>query len=70
MYALAVYQHYTRKLDMDHVVKIRKFFWDLGYEETMQLMDAFHESLLLCVTDKSWVLDMFGKCWIDPYFCL
>ena len=61
MYALTVYQHYTRKLDMDHVLKIRKTFWSVGYEDSMLLLDSFHESLLLCVTDKSWVLDMFGE---------
>ena len=61
MYAIAVYQHYTRRLDMDHVTKIRKTFWEHGYGESMIKMDAFHESLLLCVMEKSWVLDMFGE---------
>ena len=61
MYALGVYQHYTLNVDMDHVLKIRKMIGELGYEECMQKMDKFQNGLLLCLTDKSWVLDLFGK---------
>ena len=61
MYALASYQHYTYKLDMDHVVTIRDMIRDLGYEESLEKMDAFHHDLLLCLSGKSWVLDLFGK---------
>ena len=61
MYALAVYEHYTLNVDMDHVLKIRKMMGELGYEECMHKMDKFQNGLLLCLTDKSWVLDLFGK---------
>ena len=61
MYAVECYRRYALKLDMDHVIKLRKMVWELGYEEAMVKMDNFHDSLMLCVTDKSWVLDFFGK---------
>ena len=61
MYALACYQHYTTKLDMDHVLTIRKMVWEKDYESRMTILDRFQDGLLLCMTDKSWVLDIFGK---------
>ena len=61
MYALSCYQHYSIKLDMDHVITIRQMLGKLGYETCMEKMDTFHEGLLLCVSEKSWVLDLFGK---------
>ena len=61
MYAVECYQRYTLKLDMDHVTKIRKMVWELGYEDAMVKMDNFHDSLLRCVTNKGWMMDFFGK---------
>lgn len=61
MYALASYQHYAVKLDMDHVIQIRRLIRDFGYEECMVKLDSFHDGLLLCMSNKSWVLDLFGK---------
>ena len=60
MYALAAYQHYAVELDMDHVIKIRTMIDPESYEDCMDIMAAFHENLLLCLTDRSWVLDIFG----------
>ena len=69
MYALAVYEHYSLKMDMDHVVRIRKMVRELGYDECMGMMDKFQNQFYLCLSDKCWVLDLFGKfCKILPVF--
>ena len=70
MYALASYQHYSIKLDMDHVTKIRKLVWEKDYDERMVLLDKFQDDLLLCMTEKSWVLDIFGRSFTLPVSCL
>ena len=70
MYALASYQHYTYKVDMDHVMRIRTMHRDLGYDECMDKMDTFHHGLLLCMSDKSFILDIFGELAIYVYLCV
>ena len=61
MYVLAVYQHYSLKVDMDHVTRLRKMVRELGYEECMEKLDNFQNQFYLCLTEKCWVLDLFGE---------
>ena len=48
------------------MTRIRKMVWEKDYDERMSMLDTFQDGLLLCMSDKSWVLDMFGK--LDLYY--